>query len=154
MGWAAVEKPVLGLLSCSGSCVDATLSKRAAIRTMGDNPDEFIDIWYTASSLGLAYGDSIAVSASIQDLKNSFKDIVAIEGCKTACATKLLTDMGFKPAKIIYLSDKYKDDEKVGITLEEDIAIDNCVPDIVAKIVEITTSEKETPNEITLDVKI
>jgi len=102
----------------------------------------------------LAYGDSVAVSASIQDLKNSFKDIVAIEGCKTACATKLLTDMGFKPAKIIYLSNKYKDDEKIGITPEEDIAIDNCIPDIVAKIVEVSTGDKETPNEITLDVKI
>ncbi len=85
----------------------------------------------------------IAVSASLQDFKTSFTKIVALEGCKTACATQLLTAMGFVPASTLYLSDKSRETEQLGLNDGQDADIDRRVPGIVEELVQISDGDKE-----------
>ena len=90
----------------------------------------------------MAFANKIAVGASVQDFKTSFSQIVAVEGCKTACATQLLTSMGFEAASTLFLSDNYREDEPIGLTAEVDAALDRRVPGIVEKLVEISAQEQ------------
>jgi len=90
----------------------------------------------------LAFANKIAVGASVQDFKTSFSQIVAVEGCKTACATQLLTSMGFEAASTITLSEKYREDQSIGLTRKVDAELDKRVPGIVAELVEITKQEE------------
>ena len=85
----------------------------------------------------------IAVDASVQDFKTSFAKIVALEGCKTACATQLLTAMGFVPASTLFLSDKYRETEQLGLNNGQDADIDRRVPGIVEQLVQMSNGDKE-----------
>ena len=87
----------------------------------------------------MACGNTIAVNASLKDFETSFSEVIAVEGCKEACATKLLNSMGLKASKTLYLSDKYRRDEKVGLTWEDDLAIEKRVPEVAKQILELAS---------------
>jgi uncharacterized metal-binding protein len=91
----------------------------------------------------LAFANKVAVNASLQDFKQSFEQIIAVEGCKTACATQLLTSMGLSAASTLHLSDKTRTDEKVGLTAQEDVEIDERVPGVVDQILALAPLPKE-----------
>jgi uncharacterized metal-binding protein len=95
----------------------------------------------------LAFANKIAVNAAIQDFKTSFERIIAVEGCLTACATQLLTSMGFTPASTLVLSDKHRADERIGLTAEEDVEIEARVPEVVQRLVDLAPNPEPTPSD-------
>jgi uncharacterized metal-binding protein len=95
----------------------------------------------------LAFANKIAVNAAIQDFKTSFERIIAVEGCLTACATQLLTSMGFTPASTLVLSDKHRSDERIGLTAEEDVEIEARVPEVVQRLVDLAPSSQSAPSD-------
>ena len=97
---------------------------------MGENPDKFIDICFTAPTLALIYGDSVALSASKNDLK-SFKNLIVVEGCRTGCATMMLDAMNIEPSARIYLSYAYRKNNGYAVTPKDGTAISEAIPEVV-----------------------
>lgn len=89
----------------------------------------------------MAFANKIAVNASLQDFKASFQSIIAVEGCRTGCANQLLSSMGFEPASTLYLSEKWRADEKVGLTAEEDAQVEGRVLEVAQQIVALAPEE-------------
>lgn len=124
---------VIGLLACSGACYHAVLSKRCSIAAMGENQDRLHDICYIAPVLSLIYGDSIGIPAAKKQLRD-FDRVVAIEGCRSDCATKLLRAFEYEPDVQIYLSEGVRADPMDPLTSEDDARIDASVPETVEMI--------------------
>ncbi len=102
---------------------------------MGEHPDKFVDICFTAPTLALIYGDSVALDASKNDLK-SFKNVIVVEGCRTGCASMMLNAMNIKPAEKIFLSSAYKKNNGFAVTPKDDEAISEAIPEVVDLILD------------------
>lgn len=66
---------------------------------------------------------------------------MAVEGCRTACATQLLTSMGFAAATTVVISEGHRSDEAIGLTAEQDQEIERQVPEVVQRIVDLTPAK-------------
>jgi hypothetical protein len=97
---------------------------------MGENPDKFIDICFTAPTLALIYGDSVALEASKNDLK-SFNNLIIVEGCRTGCASMMLDAMEIEPSARIYLSFAHREKTGFAVTSKDDAAINDAIPEVV-----------------------
>ncbi len=85
----------IGLMNCSGACFPAILARRAC-NIAAYKSDVLEEVCLVEHTMPLLAGDPEAIERSKHDLL-AYDHIIAVSGCGSACATRLLETYGIAP---------------------------------------------------------
>ena len=84
-----------GLMNCSGACFPAILARRAC-NVAAYRSENLAEVCLVEHTMPLLLGDPTAIQRSREDLE-SYDHMIAVSGCGSACATRLLEAYGIEP---------------------------------------------------------
>lgn len=85
----------IGVMNCSGACFPAILARRAC-NVAAYRSDSLEEVCLVEHTMPLLSGDGEAIGRSKQALE-SYDHLLAVSGCGSACATRLLEFYGIEP---------------------------------------------------------